>query len=200
MSRIALVATLLLCLCLTACGESPPRLAGLDLGEQPAPDFRLTDAGGQAVTMSEWKGRPVLLTFLYTECPDVCPVIAQRVRQALESLGKDAGQVVVLAVSVDPEGDTPASAAAFMEKHGLTGPDQRYLIGEMAELAPVWLAYGVGAAPAATTQRPGEPVQLGRIGHTDASFLIDREGRKRRLLRGEATADEIARALKTLLR
>jgi protein SCO1/2 len=171
------------------------------VGAEPAPDFRLTDQSGAPLTLAQFRGRPVVLTFLYTECPDVCPVTAQRIAQALHHLGNDAGKVAVLAVSVDPDGDTPAKAAAFMQRHGLTGADHHFLVGEGDLLAPVWLAYGVASTPIATAQRqPGEPAQFGRVGHTDATFLIDREGRKRTLLRGDATAEDYARGLRILLR
>ena len=128
-------------------------------------------------------------------------MIGQRIGQALDALGKDAQRVTVLIVSVDPEGDTPEKAEAFLQRHGLAGPGRHYLLGDMATLAPVWLAYGVGAAPISAGQRaPGEPQQFGRVGDTDGLYLVDRQGRIRTLLRGDATADEIARGLRLLLR
>ena len=197
----ARLALLIVALAAGACGDGEPKLPGTSLGGQPAADFRLTDAEGRTVSLSEFKGRVVALTFLYTECPDVCPVIAQRLGQALAELGKDAGKVGVLVVSVDPEGDTPASAHAFMQRHGLSGPGRHYLLGDVGTLAPVWLAYGVGSVAIASGERaPGAPQQFGRIGHTDVIYLIDRDGRKQTLLRGDATAAEIARGLRTLLR
>ncbi len=192
----------LLAALLAACTNgSATKLPGTDLGATPAPDFRLTDAQGNSVALSDYHGRPVALTFLYTDCPDVCPVIAQRLGQAMNELGGDAGKVAVLAVSVDPDGDTPAKAAEFMAKHGLTGPGRHYLIGDESVLVSVWLAYGIGTAPLVQGSRqPGDAAQFGRVGHTDATILIDREGRKRSLLRSEATAKEIAAGLRALLR
>lgn len=188
-------------LLLAACRGAEETLPGHPLGKEPAPPFRLQDASGKTVSLSDYRGRPVVLTFLYTDCPDVCPVIARRVGQALASIGKDAGKVAVLAVSVDPAGDTPEKATAFMATHGLTGEGRHFLLGDAATLEPVWLSYGIGQAGIGTAQRqPGEPAQMGRIGHTDAVFLIDRDGRERTLLRGEASADEIARGLRILLR
>jgi protein SCO1/2 len=185
-----------------ACDDGAAPLPGRELEAAPAPDFSLRDAAGQEVSLAQYRGRPVVLTFLYTDCPDVCPVIAQRIGQALERLGKDATKVAVLAVSVDPAGDTPEKARAFMAKHGLAGADRHFLLGEAGALEPVWLAYGVGTAPSTVgSSRPASgPPALGRIGHTDATFLIDRQGRNRTLLRGEATAEEIAGGLRTLLR
>jgi len=144
------------------------------------------------VGLGDYRGRPVALAFLYTRCPDVCPLIAARLGQALERLGEDAERTAVLVVSVDPEGDTPEAARTFMQAHGLTGEGRHYLLGDAAALAPVWLAYGVASAP--QLEGPGP------VGHTDAVILVDREGRKRTLLRGEAAADDFSRGLRVLLR
>jgi protein SCO1 len=187
---------------LPACGGGEEKLPGTELAAEPAPPIALRDQAGAPVTLDRFRGRPVLLTFLYTDCPDICPVIGQRVGQALEKLGKDAARVAVVAVSVDPEGDTPEKARAFLLKHNISGPDRHFLLGDRATLEPVWLAYGVAAQPS-VTPRAGSPATqtiVGRIGHTEATYLIDRQGRNRALLRGEATADEIARGLRTLLR
>ncbi len=194
---LALVGLLLLA---AACNDSSSDLPGAELDSSPAADFVLRDAVGQTVSLSQFRGRPVVLTFLYTDCPDVCPVIAQRIGQALARLGSDAATVAVLAVSVDPSGDTPESATAFMQRHGLAGPGRHYLLGETATLLPVSMAYGVAAEPAAAQRAPGDPPAVRRVGHTDATYLIDRDGRKRTLLRGDATADEILRGLRALLR
>jgi protein SCO1/2 len=184
-----------------ACRSADTTLPGRTLEPEPAPDIQLTDSLGGAVSLDQYRGRPVVVTFLYTDCPDVCPVIGQRIGEALRLLGSDGAKVAVLVVSVDPEGDTAEAAQAFMQRHGLDGSGRHYLLGDADTLAPIWLAYGVGAISIATAQRrPGEPVQFGRVGHTDATYLIDRDGRKRTLLRGDATAAEIARGLRILLR
>jgi protein SCO1/2 len=190
------------CVVSAACSGGDERLPGTELDASPAPDFTLRSADGADVSLAQYRGRPVLLTFLYTDCPDVCPVIAQRIGQALEALGKDADRVAVLAVSVDPVGDTPEKAQAFLDKHALTGADRHYLLGDATALEPVWLSYAVGTAPnsVGSSRPPSGLPALGRVGHTDATYLIDRQGRNRTLLRGEATADEIARGLRMLLR
>jgi cytochrome oxidase Cu insertion factor (SCO1/SenC/PrrC family) len=88
-----------------------------------------------------------------------------------------------------------------MAKHRLVGEGRHYLLGGQSALAPVWLAYGIGTTPIVQgSSQPGGPAQFGRVGHTDATFLIDRDGRKRALLRSEATATEIAAGLRVLLR
>ena len=72
-----------------------------------APDFRLRNQDGDPVSMRSLRGRPVVVTFLYTTCQDSCPIQAQTVRGALDDLGHD---VPALAIAVDPPNDTPQSA------------------------------------------------------------------------------------------
>lgn len=109
---------------------------------KPAPGFTLHDADGHAVRLSDYRGKAVLLTFVYTHCPDVCPLIMTNLGVALDKAGPDAEQAQIIAVSVDPQGDTPARVKQFLKVRGLTGRAQ-YLIGSQVELAPVWKAYGI---------------------------------------------------------
>jgi protein SCO1 len=116
----------------------------LALPAKPAPAIRLRNYQGQPVTLSQYRGKAVLVTFLYANCPDVCPLIASNLRVALNMLGKRASRVQVIAVSVDPRGDTPANVARFVREHELVGRMQ-YLIGSAGELAPTWAAWHVGS-------------------------------------------------------
>ncbi len=100
---------------------------------------------GQPVNLAGYRGKAVFVTFLYTHCPDICPLIAAQLHNALSRLGSKADQVQLVAVSVDPRGDTPANVARFLKEHQLTGQMQ-YLTGSAGELAPVWQRWGVGSA------------------------------------------------------
>jgi protein SCO1/2 len=179
--RIAL-ATLLVAVCalLAACGGSggdgarttgdarfavaeplPPGLAG-----RPAPRIRLEDARGGAFDTRTLAGRPYLVTFLYANCPDVCPLIGAQLRETLTRLGEDARRVAVVAVSVDPRGDTPAAVRAWLERQ--REPRQfHYLLGTQGELEPVWRAWY------ASPQIPGNPESA----HTAIVWLVDARGR-----------------------
>src|SRR5206468_9646600 len=72
-------------------------LQGTDLGGTPAPNFRLTDQFGKSISLSQFQGEPVILTFLYTHCPDACPLTAEKLHAAMQSLGSETQQVGVLA-------------------------------------------------------------------------------------------------------
>jgi protein SCO1/2 len=116
----------------------------LALPAKPAPPIHLRNYLGQPVTLSQYRGKAVLVTFLYADCPDICPLIASNLRVALNMLGRRDSEVQVIAVSVDPRGDTPANVAHFVSDHEMTGRMQ-YLIGSAAELAPTWAAWHVGS-------------------------------------------------------
>jgi protein SCO1/2 len=109
------------CVLLAAgCGSSKrqARFVGSTLHHPSRPpDCRLADQHGRVVHLAGLNGKVVLLTFLYTHCPDVCPLTASNLNAALLRLGPDRHAVEVLAVSVDPAGDTP-NAVASRERAG----------------------------------------------------------------------------------
>jgi protein SCO1/2 len=187
---------LLLALGLLAACQPQVRLRGTDLGGMPAQDFQLADQHGRAISLSDFRGSPVVLTFLYTTCPDVCPLTAERLRLTANLLGGDAERVAMLAVSTDPEQDTPEAAARFVAAHGLQDR-MHYLVGRRAELEPVWKAYFVAAV---AHEEPGVHGPVRRVGHTDAVFLIDKQGRLRSLLRSDFDHAALAEDLRALLR
>src|SRR5258708_13213881 len=129
-------------------------LQGTDLDSVPAPDFHLKDQSGKPISLADFKGKPVVLTFLYTHCPDVCPLTADKLHTAMQSLGKNAGSVTVLAVSMDPKGDTAAAAQNFNSVHKL-GNYFHFLIGTHDQFAPVCASYSVKAhAPTTSGSLP----------------------------------------------
>lgn len=142
-------------------------------------DFHLHDQDGKPVTMHAYRGRIVIVTFMYSTCRDTCPLTAQQIRGALDDLGHD---VPVLAISVDPSGDTPSHVKQFLVKQHLTGR-MRYLVGSRAELAPVWRAYGI--------QPQGQGYE-----HTASTVVVDGNGAQRvgyltDQLTPEALADDL---------
>jgi protein SCO1/2 len=168
---------------------APPKLAGTELGGTEAPDFTLTDGvSGRAVTLSAQRGQVVALTFLYTTCPDVCPLTASRFRAAQTDLQADASRVTFIAISVDPDRDTPKAVQEFSAAQGLAS-HWYYLVGSRAQLSAVWAAYGIGVQAGSTT-----------VAHNDAVYLIDARGRERVLLHSEDLATNLASDLRALLK
>ena len=111
----------------------------------PEPPLVLDNYLGQKVDISSYRGRAVLLTFLYVHCPDTCPLIAANLHNALGLLGAQAKNVQLIAMSTDPKGDTPKAVAAFLAEHALTGRMQ-YLIGSRKQLLATGHAWGVTAS------------------------------------------------------
>jgi protein SCO1 len=193
------LAALLVALALTGCGgasESTPTItvgnSSFEGGEltppRPTTDFTLRDQSGAEVSLAAQRGKLVLLTFLYTHCPDVCPLIAQNLNQGLRMLGPARDDVRVLAVSVDPEGDTPGSVRRFAKAHHLL-PQFHYLRGSRTELTKIWKDYGVAAVA-------NDP-EL--VDHTAYTMLIDRSGKGRVIYDSQATAKDVVHDVRLLL-
>ena len=175
-------------LVLAAC--APARLEGTELGAIPAPDFTLTDVlTGADLSLSSLRGQVVVLSFLYTHCPDTCPLTAERFREAQAALGADAARVEFVAISVDPVGDTADSVRAFSQDHRLS---QRwhYLTGNRTHLSAVWALYGIGVIDNGTAVVP----------HNDAVYLLDGQGRERVLMHASAPAETLANNVRVLLK
>ena len=177
----------------SANSASQSGLQGTDLGSAPTQDFRLTDQFGKQVSLSDFKGKPVVLTFLYTHCPDVCPLTAEKLHTVMQNLGSNAKNVAVLAVSLDPKGDTPASVLNFSQVHRMLNY-WHYLMGTQTQLSPVWTFYGLSALPVTpTTTSPGT------VSHNTALYVIDKQGRERVLLPDDFTPAQLTTDLKVLL-
>jgi protein SCO1/2 len=112
-----------------------------------APELRLKNSLGEPVDLSQYKGKAVLVTFIYTHCPDICPLIVSHLKTAQAELGSRAGDLQIVAVSTDPRGDNPKTVAAFLSEHGMSGRMQ-YLIGSRSELGTVWTDWNIVAKPA----------------------------------------------------
>jgi protein SCO1 len=110
-----------------------------------APSLALSNYLGQNVNIAQYRGKALLVTFIYSHCPDVCPLIVANLRVAQNLMGaKTDAKTQIIAVSVDPHGDTPQTVAAFLKVHEMTGRMQ-YLIGSQKELGQTWRTWGVGS-------------------------------------------------------
>jgi protein SCO1/2 len=167
----------------------------------PAPtyDFSLLDQDRQPVRLAALHGRAVALTFLYTRCPDVCPLIANKLHETSLLLGDAAKRVAFVAVSVDPTGDTPSAVRAFLQAHRVER-ELRYLTGSLAELRPIWANYYIGTdvkevnpqAAAAQAKSPD------LVSHTSIVYVIDPRGNLRVFLPGNFDPKDLATDLRIL--
>ena len=149
-----------------------------------APDFDLRDEYGKPISMSSFRGKPVVVTFLYTHCENTCPAQAQTVRGALDDLGRD---VPAIAVSVDPPRDTRDSARAFLSKQHALGRIH-FVLGTRAQLEPLWKGFAI------QPQLPGQE-------HQARITLVDKRGYQRIGFPGsQATPERLAHDLRLLQR
>lgn len=132
-----------------------------------SPPLALSDIDGRAVDIRDLRGSPVLVAFVYATCPDVCPLIMSTLAEARRQAG-DAGRATrVIAVSVDPEGDTPPVVRSFLQRRGVGGFVE-YLVGSRAELEAAWADWGVA------TQVPQDNPEL--IEHTALIYGVNASG------------------------
>jgi len=152
--------------------------------------FQLTDQAGQAVTEKEMQGRPTLIFFGFTHCPDVCPTSLFEISEVLRAMGQDADRVNAYFISVDPERDTADAMKDYLSSFdphlkGLTGPPD--------DLAKVISEYRVYAKKV--------PLKDGdyTMDHTALVYLMDREGKFVAPFNLKRTPDEAASDLKRYL-
>jgi protein SCO1/2 len=135
-----------------------------------APPLALRDYLGRRVNIASYKGKVLLVTFLYTHCPDVCPLIASNLRVAQNLMPAAVrSKVQMIAVSVDAKGDTPKAVASFLAHHQMTGR-MLYVVGSAHELGPVWRAWGVGS------ERDAEKPEL--VNHSGLIYGITGSGKR----------------------
>ncbi|MCH8315432.1 MAG: SCO family protein [Planctomycetes bacterium] len=162
-------------------------------GKLVAHDFTLTDQHGRRFQLKDQRGRPVLLFFGYTHCPDVCPMALSSWAKIEDLLGVRATEVSFAFITVDPERDTPQRLAKHM---AIFSPRFLGLSGTPEELGKVFEAYGISAEKV--------PVAAGALGylvdHSTQMFLIDQDGAIRNQYDYRTLPDTIANRLERLLR
>lgn len=169
MSRLA--ATLGLCL---AAAAGPLATLAHDTSHEErlptigrAPDFALTGQDGQNVTLTALRGKVVAVAFIYTTCPDTCPLLTAKMAQVRDELGASFGtSVAFVSITVDPERDTPGVLRRYAEEHGVDAAGWLFLTGTEAAIRA--LAQGYGAAVVDGPE--------GAVDHTLLMTLVDKRG------------------------
>ena len=148
-----------------------PSYEGTELSGQ-APDFQLMDQNGSQVSLSDFRGKVVVLTFMDSKCQDTCPLTAAHFRETYRQLNQnEVAQVVFLGLNVNVEASAIADVLETTHAWHLDEiPDWHFLTGSLKELTPIWTDYGVSAAH----NPDGNSIM-----HTPGTFLIDPSGQKR---------------------
>jgi protein SCO1/2 len=136
----------------------------------PAPTFTLMDQDGQAFAFEAWRGRAVVVTFGYTSCPDVCPLLTAQLARVQQEL-PEAGQAHTgwLFITTDPERDTPAVLREYGARLSADFSIWRFLTGQAAQVRPIWKGFGVSVKKFGT----------GQVDHTVLTTLVDSQGLRR---------------------
>ncbi len=130
-----------------------------------AHNFSLTDQNGHRVSLSQYRGHVVVLTFIHSLCHDTCPFMVEQIKGALNDLPGSGRGVPAIGVSVEPSQDTVANRRAFLAKHEMTGR-LAFVSGRVRTLRRIWKAYGI---------QPVTP----KIDHSTFVILIDKRGLER---------------------
>ena len=153
----------------TAAINNPNLDLGSSLGGHPAPDFRLQNQFGQPMSLSQFRGKVVMLAFEDSQCTTVCPLTTQSMMQAKQLLGAAGNQVQLLGVDANPDATSVADVLSYSRTHGLVN-QWNFLTGSLAQLKAIWGSYHIAVQ-----------IEQGQIDHTPALFLIDQQGRERKL-------------------
>ena len=131
--------------------------------DEVAPDFELSDQSGQIISLSDYRGKVVVLTFFDSQCDDVCPLTAYQFVQTYQALGDYSDSVVFMAVNINLEANTLEDLSAASQHWSLDEiPNWHFLTGQAEELEPVWAAYHIEVVPSEED-----------ISHTPGVYIID---------------------------
>ena len=142
---------------------------GTSLNGIPAPNFTLTNQFGQRMSLSDFRGKVVILAFTDSECTTICPLTSQSMLAAKQLLGAAGSQVQLLGVDANPDATKVSEVMAYSRAHGMVN-HWDFLTGTGAQLAKVWKAYDIYVQ-----------IEKGQIDHTPALFIIDARGREQKL-------------------
>ena len=154
-------------------------------------DVVMTDQHGNDFDTASLRGKVVLKFFGFTHCPDICPATVARMSQVYKELGRWAEDVALVFITFDPERDTPEHLNQYLawfheDIIGLTGDEE-----QIAEVAG---KYGVVYMGVGTDSEGGT-----EFAHSDFVYLLDREGRVRKLFPADVEIDEVVRDVRSLL-
>jgi protein SCO1/2 len=174
-------------------GEDAAFKSGVFDPPRMAPDFELQGSHGAPVSLSQFRGKVVILEFGFTHCPGVCPVTLANLARVFEKLGAASAEVQLVFVTVDPERDSPQRLREFLS---FFNPAFVGTTGTAQQLEAVRQAYGVTA-----TRAPSANKKLGyEVHHSSSIYLIDRAGKLRLQTPFGKPVDDIVHDLRLLLR
>ena len=170
----------------TAAMDNPNLDLGSSLGELPAPDFRLQNQFGQSMSLSQFRGKVVMLAFEDSECTTVCPLTTQSMLEAKQLLGPAGEKVQLLGIDANPDATSVADVLSYSRAHGLVN-QWDFLTGSLAQLKSTWNLYHIAVQ-----------IEQGQIDHTPALYVIDQQGRERKLYLTQMAYSSIGQSAQVL--
>jgi cytochrome oxidase Cu insertion factor (SCO1/SenC/PrrC family) len=170
----------------TAAMDNPNLDLGSSLGELPAPDFRLQNQFGQSMSLSQFRGKVVMLAFEDSECTTVCPLTTQSMLEAKQLLGPAGDKVQLLGIDANPDATSVADVLSYSRAHGLVN-QWDFLTGSLAQLKSTWGLYHIAVQ-----------IEQGQIDHTPALYVIDQQGRERKLYLTQMAYSSIGQSAQVL--
>ena len=157
----------------------------------PAPPFTLTSQDNRPVSLADFHGKVVAVSFIYTGCPDICPLLTQKMVDVQDALGEKFGaKIAFISISFDPERDTPEVLKDYAQFWGAKPEGWSFLTGSLEAVRDVTRRYGVFFAKK----------QDGSVEHSQLTTLIDADGRMRvQYLGARFDPDEFRRDLMSLV-
>lgn len=136
----------------------------------PAPPFTLTSQDGKSVALADLRGKVLAVTLIYTGCPDICPMVTQKMVDVQNALGVEFGaKIAFVSITLDPEHDTPAVLKDYAQSWGAKPDGWMFLTGAPAAVRDVTRRYGVFFAKK----------EDGSVDHTQLTTLVDADGQMR---------------------
>jgi protein SCO1 len=166
-------------------GDTPLPVIG------PAPPFTLTSQDGKPVALADLRGKVVAVTFIYTECPDICPMLTQKMVQVQDELGADfSKKIAFVSISLDPEHDTPEVLKDYAQFWGAKPEGWSFLTGSLDAVRDVTRRYGVFFSKK----------EDGSVEHSQLTTLVDADGQMRvQYLGARFDPEEFRRDLMSLM-
>ncbi len=150
-------------------------------------DFSLTDTLGKSVSLRDWQGKVMILTFGFTACPHICPTTLMELSKLYGGLGDRASQVQIVFISIDPKRDTPEHLRRYLLAFqanivGLTGSED-----QLRQVAKLFGAVFNDAG------------DVGEVSHSDRIYLLDAKGQVRQIYAREEQFDQLQQDVLQLL-
>lgn len=149
--------------------ENPNLDLGTSLGDKPATNFTLVNQFGQPMSLSQFRGKVVLLSFDDSECTTVCPLTTQSMVLAKELLGEAGNSVQLLGVDANPDAIKVSNVMAYSRAHAMVN-QWDFMTGTLPQLKSVWKSYGIAVE-----------IEKGDIDHTPALYVVDSHGKLRKV-------------------